>query len=101
MITRQRTLFYFVGDHAFKDLVEAQQFDLANLMPDDLFSISPPMSAEEKQALAKWMLTRATELVDILTTTPKSRARARKSNGATRKRKTPKLTPAVYLSAYV
>ena len=86
MIQKQRQLFYFVGDQPFKTLREAQLADLAALIPDT--------SIPGKEHLAEWMLENATAIVDCLTTTPTSRARARKTNGGT-KRRTPRLQPAV------
>ena len=79
MITKQRTLFYFVGDEAFKSLEEAQK--------NDLKSILPTGETYDSLTILNWLLTYNKEIVDILTTTPTSRARARKLHGGVRKKK--------------
>lgn len=88
MITKQKSLFYFVGDQAFRDLAEAQKADLIKLMP-----LTEPL-IQDKNDWADWILKNAESIVDTLTTTPKSRLRARKSHGAVRKKKTVPTTPA-------
>lgn len=91
MITKQRTLFYFVGEQAFKSLEEAQKADLATLVPSDLFSGAA--ETDRGSIIADWMLKNSKAIVDILTTTPTSRLKSRKSHGATRKPRTPKAKP--------
>lgn len=81
MITKQKTIFYFVGDQAFKDLAEAQKADLIKLMP-----LTEPL-IQDKKDWADWLLKNAAAIVDTLTTTPKSRLRGRKTHGAVRKKK--------------
>lgn len=97
MITKQKTLFYFVGDQPFKSLEEAQKCDLAKLVPDSL------RSGDEKtfsDSVADWMLKNASQIIDTLSTTPTSRLKARKSHGATRKPRKKKVgeVPPVALS---
>jgi len=93
MITKQKALFYFVGDRSFKSLADAQKFDLAKLVPDcspEFEVCNEPRVRADK--IADWLLKNSVQIVDILTTTPTSRAKARKNNGATRKRRS--ITPA-------
>lgn len=95
MITKQRQLFYFVGDTPYKDLASAQKADLIKMLPPE-FLLTLGITTEFKESaaerIADWMLDNADAIVDTLTTTPTSRLKARKSHGGTRKRK--KLTPA-------
>ena len=82
MITKQRTLFYFVGDRPFKDLADAQRADLVALIPD-----SVAKEGGGKADLAEWLLANAEAISTILTTTPRSRIRKpRKDKGVPRKR---------------
>lgn len=91
MITSQRTLFYFVGEQAFKSLEDAQKADLLALMPETWEGAT----GEALNGLvADWLLKNCKSIVDTLTTTPKSRLRARKSHGAVRKPRTSKSPPA-------
>ena len=91
MISKQRCLFYFVGDKAFKTLEDAQKADLVNLIPTDFHTITNPDNFSE--SIANWLLDNSARIVDCLTTTPKSRLRARKAHGAVRKPRKPKATP--------
>lgn len=79
MIQKQRTLFYFVGEQVFKDLQEAQAADLVGMMGECAWT------SEHKQSVAAWLLVHQEQVIDTLTTTPRSRLKARKSHGATRK----------------
>lgn len=81
MITRQTQLFYFVDKKPFANLDEAKLFELKKLMPPELNRVTPE---EFDDNLAKWMLKNSAEIVDCLTTSPRSRAR--KVNGGTRKK---------------
>ena len=81
MIHKQRTLFYFVGDQAFKDLAEAQKADLMAMMPE---------SFTTRQEVAQWLLENQKAICDTLQTTPRSRLKARKFHGAVRKPRQPK-----------
>ena len=93
MITKQRALFYFVGDQAFKSLEEAQKADLKKLIPIELTDVANEDASKDR--ICDWLLKNSAAIVDCLTTTPKSRLRGRKSHGATRKPRTPKgATPA-------
>lgn len=87
MITKQKQLFYFVGDQPFRTLKEAQLRDLGELAAT--LKHDPTLCD-----IAEWMLENAAAIVDTLTTTPTSRAKARKTNGAMRTRKRPVLAPA-------
>jgi len=82
MITKQRTLFYFVGDESFKSLEEAQKADLAKLIPETFFA---ELGTQPTDTLTTWLLANSTAIVDCLTTTPRSRLRGRKTHGAERK----------------
>jgi hypothetical protein len=89
MITKQKCLWYFVGDQAFKSLEEAQKADLESLLPtqwEDGTSVP-------RDGIAEWMLKNCTAICDTLQTTPRSRLKARKLHGATRKPRTPKVAP--------
>lgn len=89
MISKQRQLFYFVGDKPFKTLEEAQKHDLEEILKPSDFT------DEQSKNIADFMLKNAAAIVDTLTTTPTSRAKARKTNGGTKKSpKRPKLQPA-------
>ena len=91
MITRQKQLWYFVGDQAFKSLEEAQKADLIKLMPSDW--PAPVTTDKMNEFLSEWILTNSAAILDCLTTTPKSRLRGRKIYGAQRKPRTPKTAP--------
>ena len=82
MITKQKALFYYVGDEVFPSLEEAQKCDLKKLVPDDFLAVG-----DAKEKVADWMLKNSVAIVDILTTTPSSRSKARKANGAKRAKK--------------
>jgi len=87
MISKQRCLFYFVGDQAFKSLEEAQKADLKKLLEslkeDRITCTGEPKELDE--SVADWLLANSTAIVDCLTTTPRSRLRGRKTHGAERK----------------
>lgn len=93
MITKQRALFYFVGDKAFKDVAEAQEYDLQQLAVKNPIAVD--WSQENRCQVVKWLMANATEIVDILTTTPTSRLKARKTHGGTKVTRKPKLKPVV------
>ena len=80
MITKQKCLWYFVGDKAFKSLGEAQKCDLLKLMPS--VAVNPT-----NDQFADWLLANKFAVTDILTTTPTSRLKARKLHGGVRKKK--------------
>lgn len=84
MINKTRCLFYEVGGQFFKSLDEAQKQDLKLLIPDTWEGLTP---SNGKYLLADWLIKNSSAIVDTLTTTPKSRLRARKSHGAVRKKK--------------
>lgn len=91
MISKQRQLFYQVGDQFFKNLVDAQKHDLLLLtkgMPED-------WGDDCKKDLVDWVMTNQAAIIDTLTTTPRSRLKARKSHGGAVKPKKVKLQPAV------
>lgn len=93
MITKQRTLFFFVGDQPFKSLEDAQKADILRLTSEGV-SVGEQWGDDCKKDLVDWIMANAAALVDILTTTPTSRAKARKANGGFKKPKKPKLQPA-------
>ena len=82
MITKQKCLWYFVGAEAFKSLEEAQKCDLKKLIPPEL-KISPM----DETLITNWLLENKAAIVDVLTTTPNSRLKARKLHGGARKKK--------------
>lgn len=83
MITKQRTLFFFVGETPYKNLADAQKADL--LLTLQPFDFDP--AAGIKEQIADWLIGNASQVVDILTTTPTSRMKARKLHGGTKKHK--------------
>lgn len=90
MITKQRQLFYFVGDKTFPTLLDAQKHDLMLILEKD-----ETVPKDLHPTFTSFMINFSTAIVDILTTTPTSRAKARKTNGGTKKvPKRPKLQPA-------
>lgn len=94
MITKQKQLFFFVGETPFKTLEDAQKADILRLTTEGV-SVGEEWGPECKKDLVEWIMANAAPLVDILTTTPTSRAKARKANGGTKKApKRPKLQPA-------
>jgi hypothetical protein len=95
MVTKQRQLFYFVGNQPFKTLEEAQKADILRLTTEGV-NVGEQWGDECKKDLVEWIMANAAPLVDCLTTTPTSRAKARKANGGTKKpvAKRPKLQPA-------
>ncbi len=88
MITKQLSLFFCVGDNFFKTLLEAQKHDLLEILKPSDFT------DEQANNIADFMLTNATAITDCLTTTPTSRAKARKTNSGKKIPKRPKLQPA-------
>ena len=91
MITKQKALFYYVGDESFPSLEEAQKCDLKKIIPDEFLA-----AGDAKEIVATWLLANSVAITDILTTTARSRSKARKANGAKRakKAKTPAKTEA-------
>ena len=89
MITKQKSLFYYVGEESFPSLEEAQKCDLKKLIPSK-FPVEPVAGEPEgewKGRVALWILGNSVAIVDILTTTARSRSKARKANGAKRAKK--------------
>jgi hypothetical protein len=92
VITKQKQLFYMVGDKFFKTLIEAQKHDLALIINDGLpcptdesgnpIAVFNAEHDEMVERVSLFLIKYATPIVDILTTTPTSRAKARKNNGA-------------------
>lgn len=94
MIYKQKQLFFFVGEKPFKTLEEAQRHDLLEIANEGI-GLDEQWGPECKENLVNWLMANATKIVDCLTTTPTSRAKARKANGGTKKSpKRPKLQPA-------
>lgn len=91
MINATRCLFYEVGGQFFKSLEDAQKADLAALVPDASPVLGMCDDPKLRRAeIVEFILANSTAIVDILTTTPTSRLKARKSHGAVRKPRTPK-----------
>jgi len=94
MIYKQKQLFFFVGDKPFKTLEEAQRHDLLEIANEGE-GLDESWEPECKETLVNFLMANADRIVDCLTTTPTSRAKARKANGGTKKTpKRPKLQPA-------
>jgi hypothetical protein len=70
---------YKVGDKFFNTFEEARSEELISLFSD--------LPGTQGSAAVAIVVKNKDRLVDILTSTPRSRAKARKINGATRKRK--------------
>lgn len=89
MISKQRALFYFVGDQAFKSLEDAQKCDLKALIGSDIRNLWKASSATDNcdDLIAQWIMKNKDAIVDTLTTTPTSRLKARKLHGGKRKPK--------------
>lgn len=101
MITKQRQLFYFVGQKPFASLKEAQLEDLKtifakapHLVTPDMMETPEQFKTRQTEKISEFVLENAAPIVDILTTTPRSRVKARKTNGGGPKTKKPKLQPA-------
>jgi hypothetical protein len=84
VIQKQRQLFYFVNDVPYKTLEDAQKADILRLTTEGV-SVGEQWGDECKKDLVEWIMANAVALVDTLTTSPTSRAKARKSNGGTKK----------------
>jgi hypothetical protein len=95
VITKQKQLFFFVNDQPYKTLEDAQKADILRLTTEGV-SVGEQWGDECKKDLVEWIMANAAALVDTLTTSPTSRAKARKANGGTKKpaAKRPKLQPA-------
>ena len=91
MITKQKALFYYVGDESFPSLEEAQKCDLKKLISIECdgatFPIKDSAVGISTNEVAEWLLANSVAIVDILTTTARSRSKARKANGAKRAKK--------------
>lgn len=87
-----------VGDQFFKTLLDAQKHDLKAIVVAGLPAPEPGEEEEFDKGVASivsMMINNSTAIVDILTTTPTSRAKARKNNGAVKpKAKKQKITAA-------
>lgn len=90
-----------VGDKFFKTLLEAQKHDLMEIVKAGMpanENLSPEQCKEwelVQDDVVNLMVNYATPIVDILTTTPTSRAKARKNNGGEKpKAKKKKITAA-------
>jgi len=96
VITKQRALFFYVGDKPFTTLVESQKHDLRTIVVN---ALPAPAEGDEEDydlgvtKIVDLIINNSTSITDVLTTTPTSRAKARKTNGATKAKK-PKLQPA-------
>lgn len=72
-----------VGEQFFNSFREAQQHELAG----GIKSHAPDLDESIVHSLSQQMVAHKEIFIDALTMTPRSRAKARKVNGATRKRK--------------
>lgn len=72
----EKTIGYKTGEKVFAFIEDAQRWEIATLL-----------SADPDHQLIDAMITHSKEIVDILTTGPKSRPKARAVNGAKRIRK--------------
>ena len=79
MIVKKVTVAYMVGDKPCATFEEAQKEELLKLLSESLDQTS--------SGYAALLLENKSKFVDILTSTPRSRAKARAINGAKRKRK--------------
>lgn len=66
MISKQKCLFYFVGDQAFKSLEEAQKADLKKIMCEaSPLAPLPQMTHDEfLECVSSWLLANSTAIVD-------------------------------------
>lgn len=83
-------MFYFVGERAFASLEEAQKEDHLKRM----FAEDETILSDHREIFCGFILNNAKELVDMLTTTPRSRLNGRKSHGAKRAPRKPKAAAA-------
>lgn len=84
----EKTSAWKVGDKSFLSLRLAQEHELELLMAVN----GSPFAAQlehDRAALAELIVANADAIMNILTTTAKSRTRGRKANGAVRKKKVP------------
>jgi hypothetical protein len=72
----ERTPAFKVGEHSFLSLEEAQKYELKQLLP--------PKGIDQ---VVDWVITNKAKIVDILTTTTTSKAKARKIHGGSKPRK--------------
>lgn len=79
----ERTSAFKVGEKTFATLTEAQAHELGSLLFDE------DCGNADSAAICNRILAHAEKVIDILSTKPTSKVRARKLNGATRKRKSP------------
>jgi hypothetical protein len=80
MITK--TLAFKVGDDTFGSLEEAQAFEIALVLSD----IAGWPDKEQHKKAAEHLVKARERVLDILSTTPRSKTRARKINGGSKKR---------------
>lgn len=78
MITKQPA--FFIDDKIFRTFEDAQRAELETVLKEFL----PEEDRAAKAAI--WLLERRGAFIDILTMTPRSRAKARKIDGATKKK---------------
>lgn len=72
---------------AFFDLAEAQAHELFQLLAPHCTATPLGLADAQTEAFCGLLIKEAEKVADILTTTPTSRPKARKINGATRKAK--------------
>jgi hypothetical protein len=87
MIVKKVTVAYMVGDKPCASFEDAQKEELRILLSES--------QDQTSSGFADHLLGNKAKFVDVLTSTPRSRAKARAINGAKRKRKSlPKLITA-------
>lgn len=87
----ERTSAFKVGEKTFATLTEAQARELGSLLFDE------DSGNADSAAICNRILAHAEKVIDILSTKPTSKVRARKLNGGTKKR-TPRTEPAPALT---
>lgn len=75
----ERTNAFKVGTQGFLTLEDAQKYELRQLIPN-------PASAGADLTI-DWIISNKNKILDILTTTPSSKTKARKINGGKKSRK--------------
>ena len=79
------TKSFKVGDKVFATIEEAQFVELRQMFPDAVDPNASPTAAVEN--FIQTLISKSDEVIDILSTTPSSRPRARSRNGGKKTRK--------------
>jgi hypothetical protein len=78
----EKTTAYRVGDLTFGTIEEAKTAELMAILATSPANIPP----DAMPKLARYLVERSEAIIDILTTGPRSKPRARAINGGTKKR---------------